>query len=247
MPETLLEAREINTYYGHIHALKGISVKAKRGGLVAIIGANGAGKSTLLKTVMGLVRPSSGRVIYDQEEITLSPTHKIVRHGLSLVLEGRQLFGPLSVRDNLLLGTYNLSRQRRKKDLQESLNRVYSLFTVLKERSDQKAGTLSGGEQQMLAIGRALMSSPSLLLLDEPSLGLAPLFVKEIFRTLDKLNQQGISILLVEQNARLALQISHYGYVLDTGRIAAEGPSGELLEDEKVKSAYLGKKKQRPH
>jgi len=243
MADILLDAKDLNTYYGHIHALKGISIKTEKGNFVSIIGANGAGKSTLLKTIMGLVKAESGQIIYDQKDITKLPTHTIVKYGISLVLEGRQLFGPLSVRDNLLLGTYNASRERRKQELQESLNRVYQLFQILHERSDQKAGTLSGGEQQMLAIGRALMSKPNLLLLDEPSLGLAPLFVSEIFKTLSELSRQGITILLVEQNAQVALQISHYSYVLDTGKIATEGPSCDLLNDENVKSAYLGKKK----
>jgi len=243
MADILLDAKDLNTYYGHIHALKGISIKTEKGNFVSIIGANGAGKSTLLKTIMGLVKAESGQIIYDQKDITKLPTHTIVKYGISLVLEGRQLFGPLSVRDNLLLGTYNASRERRKQELQESLNRVYQLFQILHERSDQKAGTLSGGEQQMLAIGRALMSKPNLLLLDEPSLGLAPLFVSEIFKTLSELSRQGITILLVEQNAQIALQISHYSYVLDMGKIATEGPSCDLLNDENVKSAYLGKKK----
>ena len=243
MAEKLLGAKNLNTFYGHIHALKGISIITEKGGFVSIIGANGAGKSTLLKTIMGLVKAESGNIIYDHKDITKLPTHTIVKYGISLVLEGRQLFGPLSVRDNLLLGTYNASRGRRKQELQDSLNRVYQLFQILHERSDQKAGTLSGGEQQMLAIGRALMSKPNLLLLDEPSLGLAPLFVSEIFKTLSELNRQGITILLVEQNAQIALQISHYSYVLDMGKIATEGPSCDLLNDENVKSAYLGKKK----
>lgn len=243
MSDILLDARDLNTYYGHIHTLKGISIKAEKGNFVSIIDANGAGKSTLLKTITGLVKAESGQIIYDQKDITRLPTHTIVKYGISLVLEGRQLFGPLSVRDNLLLGTYNASRERRKQELQESLNRVYQLFQILHERSDQKAGTLSGGEQQMLAIGSALMSKPNLLLLDEPSLGLAPLFVSEIFKTLSELSRQGITILLVEQNAQIALQISHYSYVLDMGKIATEGPSCDLLNDENVKSAYLGKKK----
>lgn len=243
MSDALLEARGIKTYYGHIQALKDITIKAKRGELVCIIGTNGAGKSTFLKTIIGLVKPVSGQVIYDQKDITLLPTHKIVRRGVSLVLEGRQLFAPLSVRDNLLLGSYNLSPQKRKKSLNESLDEIYRLFSILRKRSDQKAGTLSGGEQQMVAIGRALMSSPCLLLLDEPSLGLAPLVVRKIFSSLCELNKRGLSIVLVEQNANSALRISHYGYVLDTGRITAEGSGRELLSNEDVKSAYLGKKK----
>jgi len=243
MDDLILDARNLNTYYGQVHALKSISVRVAKGRFVSVIGANGAGKSTFLKTIMGLVKPRSGQILFDQRDITKSPTHKIVKYGISLVLEGRQLFGPLSVQDNLILGTYKSSTERRKKQFEESLDRVYDLFYILHERSNQKAGTLSGGEQQMLAIGRALMSRPQLLLLDEPSLGLAPLFVRNIFKTLTALNDQGITIVLVEQNARLALQISDFGYVLDTGKVTAEAPAAELLNDEKVKSAYLGKKK----
>ena len=243
MSEIMLDANTLNTYYEHIHALKDITVKVEKGSLVCMIGANGAGKSTFLKTIMGLVKPLSGKIVYDEKDITRVPTHTIVKRGMSLVLEGRQLFGPLSVLDNLMLGTYRSSGERRKEQLEESLNRIYELFRILHARSNQKAGTLSGGEQQMLAIGRALMSKPQLLLLDEPSLGLAPLVVKEIFKTLSELNSQGITIVLVEQNARLALQISDHGYVLETGKIVVEGPSTNLLNDEKVKSAYLGKKR----
>ncbi|MBW2031511.1 MAG: ABC transporter ATP-binding protein [Deltaproteobacteria bacterium] len=242
MPEVQLDAKGVNTYYGHIHALKDLDFSVDRGDLVCVIGRNGAGKSTFLKTMMGLVKPSSGRILYDEKDITKLPTHGIVKRGMSLVLEGRQVFGPLSVLDNLLLGTYTTTGEGREKQ-RESLENVYQLFRILKERSDQKAGTLSGGEQQMLAIGRALMSRPKLLLLDEPSLGLAPLVVKEIFERLTALNRQGITMLLVEQNARLALQISQYGYVLDTGRVVVKGASDALLTDETVKSAYLGKKR----
>ncbi|MBW2064885.1 MAG: ABC transporter ATP-binding protein [Deltaproteobacteria bacterium] len=243
MPEALLDTSGLNTHYGHIHALKDLYFSVESSGLVCVIGRNGAGKSTFLKTVMGLVRPSSGRIVYDQRDITKLPTHAIVKRGISLVLEGRQVFGPLSVLDNLMLGAYRAAKAEDKGRLRESLENVYQVFKILQERSDQKAGTLSGGEQQMLAIGRALMSRPKLLLLDEPSLGLAPLVVRDIFETLTALNRQGITMVLVEQNARLALQISQYGYVLDTGRVVVKGPSEELLTDEKVKSAYLGKKR----
>jgi branched-chain amino acid transport system ATP-binding protein len=243
MPDWILEVRQLNTYYGQIQALKGISMNAEKGSFVSIIGANGAGKSTLLKTMTGLVKPQSGEIVFEGKDITRFATHKIVRQGVGLVLERRQLFGPLSVLDNLILGTYRFSREERKDQLEASLDRVFNLFAILRERSRQKTGTLSGGEQQMLAIARSLMAKPKLLLLDEPSLGLAPLFVNEIFRTLAELNKQGITIALVEQNARLALEISDYGYVLDTGRILAEGPSVKLLDNEKVKAAYLGKRR----
>lgn len=243
MPDCILEVRQLNTYYGPIQALKGISMNAEKGSFVGIIGANGAGKSTFLKTMTGLVKPQSGEILFEGKDITRFATHKIIRQGVGLVLERRQLFGPLSVLDNLTLGSYRFSRQERKDQLEASLDRVFNLFAILRERSRQKAGTLSGGEQQMLAIGRSLIAKPKLLLLDEPSLGLAPLFVNEIFRTLAELNKQGITIALVEQNARLALEISDYGYVLDTGRIVAEGPSVKLLDNEKVKAAYLGKRR----
>ena len=243
MPEVMLDAQDVNTFYGHIHALKGVSLQVAGGSFVSIIGANGAGKSTFLKSVMGLVKPQSGQILFNHRDIARLPTHKIVKQGVGLVLEGRQLFGPLSVLDNLTLGTYRSSKEGRKGQYEKDLNYVFRLFKILKDRSHQKAGTLSGGEQQMLAIGRALMSRPDLLLLDEPSLGLAPLFVVDIFKTLTELNREGITILLVEQNARLALKISDYGYALETGRVATEGPAMELLNNEKVKAAYLGKKK----
>jgi branched-chain amino acid transport system ATP-binding protein len=243
MPEAMLEVHEIDTYYGPIQALRKVSVGVDKGRLVSIMGANGAGKSTLLKTIVGLVKPQSGRIIIDGNDITRFPAHQIIKQGAALVLERRQLFGPLSVVDNLVLGTYRFSGKERKKQLQATLDEVFTLFTILRERSEQKAGTLSGGEQQMLAIGRALMARPRLLLLDEPSLGLAPLYVSEIFRTLAELNNQGITMLLVEQNARLALKISDYGYVLDTGKVVAEGPAMGLLDNERVKTAYLGNRK----
>lgn len=243
MIDAMMEVRKLNTYYGPIQALKQVSVRVEKGRFVSIIGANGAGKSTFLKTIVGLVKPQSGRIMIDGKDITRFPAHKIIKQGAALVLERRQLFGPLSVIDNLVLGTYRFSGKERKIRLQTTLDEVFNLFAILRERSEQKAGTLSGGEQQMLAIGRALMARPRLLLLDEPSLGLAPLFVSEIFKTLTELNNEGITMVLVEQNARLALEISDYGYVLDTGRVATEGPAMELLNNEKVKTAYLGKRK----
>ena len=238
----LLKVDRINTYYGHIHALKNISMQVPEKSLVSIIGANGAGKSTLLKAIIGLLMIESGHIHYKAADISRLPAHEIVKHGIGLVPEGRQLFGPLTVLDNLMLGTYKDSRVTRNNHLSQSLDGVFNLFPILKNRSRQKAGTLSGGEQQMLAIARALMSKPQLLLLDEPSLGLAPLVVQEIMSTLVKLKKQGITLVLVEQNARLALAISDYTYVIDTGRMSTEGPSCDLLNDEKVKNAYLGKK-----
>jgi branched-chain amino acid transport system ATP-binding protein len=243
MPEAMLDVDKVDTYYGPIQALKQVSVRAEKGRFVSIIGANGAGKSTFLKTIIGLVKPRSGRIAMDGTDITRFPSHKIIKRGVSLVLERRQLFGPLSVIDNLALGTYRFSGEERKSHFQSTLDKVFNLFTVLRERSGQKAGTLSGGEQQMVAIGRALMARPKLLLLDEPSLGLAPLFVNAILRTLMDLNKEGITMVLVEQNARLALEVSDYGYVLDTGTVATEGQAKELLDNEKVKTAYLGKRK----
>jgi branched-chain amino acid transport system ATP-binding protein len=242
MSDLFLGVTDVNTYYGHIHALKNISLKVKRGSLVTIIGANGAGKSTLLKTIIGLVQAQSGQIYYNGTNITRLPTHEIVKCGISLAPEGRQLFGPLSVLDNLKLGAYKYSQRKKNDEFEESLHRVYKLFPVLQERAKQNAGTLSGGQQQMLAIGRALMSKPQLLLLDEPSLGLAPMHVRDIFYTLVELKNLGITIVLVEQNAHLALKVSSYAFVLDTGKITIEGPSGELLNNEELKSAYLGKK-----
>lgn len=243
MSELLLEATDVNTYYGHIHALKDVSIGVKEGSLISIIGANGAGKSTFLKTVVGLVQSQSGKIRYDGRDIAGLPTHEIVKKGISLVPEGRQLFGPLSVLNNLELGTYKYSGRKMKEGFEETSNQVYELFPILRERTKQKAGTLSGGEQQMLAIARALMSRPRLLLLDEPSLGLAPLFVRQIMETLRELRNRGITIVLVEQNARLALKISDYGFVLDTGKILSEGRSNDLLADEALKAAYLGEKR----
>lgn len=238
----LLKVDGINTYYGHSHVLKNVSMQVSEGSLVSIIGANGAGKSTLLKAIIGLLMIESGHIHYKSADISRLPAHEIVKHGIGLVPEGRQLFGPLTVLDNLMLGTYKDSRATRNNHLRESLEGVFNLFPILKNRSRQNAGTLSGGEQQMLAIARALMSKPQLLLLDEPSLGLAPLVVQEIMRTLVKLKKRGITLVLVEQNARLALAISDYTYVIDTGKMSTEGPSCDLLNDEKVKNAYLGKK-----
>ena len=241
MSNLLLNVSDLNTYYGVIRALKNVSIEIKKGTMVSVIGANGAGKSTFLKTLIGLLKPKTGKIEYNGEDITKLSTHEIVRkYNISLVPERRQLFGPLSVLDNLKLGTYKFSGRGRKTKVEVNLKKVYELFPVLKERANQKAGTLSGGEQQMVTIGRALMADPELLLLDEPSLGLAPFFVQIIFNTLVELRRQGFTIILVEQNARLALKISDYAVVLKTGKIALKGPSLDLLKDEKLEDAYLG-------
>jgi branched-chain amino acid transport system ATP-binding protein len=237
----MLDLRGVNAYYGSIQALKNVYLKVSNGDIVTIIGANGAGKSTLLKTISGVIQPKGGTVWYQDTDITHFSPVKIVALGISQVPEGRQLFAHLPVLDNLQLGAYLFQNRKFKKEIEEKLDWIYQVFPILRKRSKQLAGTLSGGEQQMVAIARALMSRPKLLLLDEPSMGLAPLIVQEIFRVIRQLNDQGTTILLVEQNARAALQIANYGYVLETGSIALEGPSQELLADEKVRHAYLGK------
>lgn len=240
MPEQLLTLNAVSVRYGHIRALDAVSLEIPRGHIVSIIGSNGAGKSTLLKTIMGLVAAERGDIRYAGQPITRMPTHRIVQAGVSLVPEGRQLFGPLSIRDNLLLGTYRYSGTQRKARWDEVLQRVLNLFPVLRERLRDKAANLSGGQQQMLAIARALMSDPALLLLDEPSVGLSPLFVRQILQTLVTLRDQGVTIVLVEQNARLALKLSDTCYVLETGRVCMQGPSAALLDDDDLKNAYLG-------
>ena len=237
----MLDLRGVNAYYGSIQALKNVFLKVSTGDIVTIIGANGAGKSTLLKTISGVIQSKGGTVWYQDTEITRFSPVKIVALGISQVPEGRQLFAHLPVLDNLQLGAYLFQNRKFKKEIEEKLDWIYQVFPILRKRSKQLAGTLSGGEQQMVAIARALMSRPKLLLLDEPSMGLAPLIVQEIFRVIRQLNDQGTTILLVEQNARAALQIANYGYVLETGSIALEGPAQELLADEKVRHAYLGK------
>jgi branched-chain amino acid transport system ATP-binding protein len=232
----MLKINDLHVYYGGIHALKGIHLKVEQGRIVTLIGANGAGKSTTLRTIVGLERARSGSVVFKDEDISKLSTHQVIRRGIGVSPEGRRVFPNLSVLENLELGAYNDSP----KDFHEQLDWVYSLFPRLKERSKQLAGTLSGGEQQMLAVGRALMSRPQLVLLDEPSLGLAPLVVEEVFRTIETINKQGATILLVEQNAMAALRVAHYAYVLETGRVTAEGTGKMLLEDERVRKAYLG-------
>ena len=230
-----LEVRGLFAGYGRIEALHGIDLRLGRGELVALIGANGAGKTTLLRALSGLIKPSAGSVSLFGREIGRESADARVRAGLSQVLEGRQVFGPLSVQDNLLLGSYTRPERR-----QQRLEEMYALFPILQEKRLLAAGTLSGGQQQMLAIARALMSEPKVLLLDEPSMGLAPLLVKEIFGVIARLKAQGIPILLVEQNAHAALSVADVGYVLETGTIMLGGPAAQLLRDERVKAAYLG-------
>jgi branched-chain amino acid transport system ATP-binding protein len=234
----MLEIKNLSVSYGAINALHGISLSVKGGSIVTLIGANGAGKTTTLKTISGLLKPKSGEIFYDGKNIAGLPPHQIVARGLSHVPEGRMIFANLTVRENLQLGAY---LQKDRQVVQRELENVFNLFPRLKERVKQIAGTLSGGEQQMLAIGRALMSKPKLLLLDEPSLGLAPLLVKTIFEKIVEINrQQGLTILLVEQNANLALGISHFGYVLETGKIILQDDSAALRQNPQVRSAYLG-------
>lgn len=234
----LLELRNVSTYYGNIQALKGISLKVEAGQVVTLIGANGAGKTTTLRTISGLLRPRAGEITFDGKPIHLIPAHQIVNLGLTQAPEGRQIFPTLTVQENLNMGAYSLGRDRAA--IETNRRRVYDLFPRLAERQNQLGGTLSGGEQQMLSIGRALMASPKLLMLDEPSLGLAPLLVKAIFETIQTINEQGVTVLLVEQNARAALRLADYSYVLETGTVTLEGPAVDLLHDQRVRKAYLG-------
>ena len=232
----MLRAEELHVYYGGIHALKGVSLTINQGQIVSLIGANGAGKTTAFKVFVGLLRPRSGAVYFLGTQITRLSTHSIIRLGIGVSPEGRRIFGNLTVMENLELGAYN----RTFAEFNRGLEWVLSIFPRLAERRTQLAVTLSGGEQQMLAFGRALMSRPKLILLDEPSLGLGPLMVEEVFRSIQKINAEGATILLIEQNAVAALSIAHYGYVLETGEVVLEGPGGELLKDERVRKAYLG-------
>jgi|ERR1700682_385905 len=236
-PAPFLEVSGLEVAYGKIVALRGISLTVARGEIVTLIGANGAGKSTTVRTLAGVMRPVAGRVAFDGEETTGRPAETIVRRGLILAPEGRRLFPRMSVHENLLMGAYT----RRDRDgISADIDRSFQLFPRLKERSDQLAGTLSGGEQQMLAIGRALMAKPKLLMLDEPSLGLAPILVETIFSIIREINSQGTTVLLVEQNANKALEVAHRGYVLETGVIVQTGTGKELLASEEVRKAYLG-------
>jgi branched-chain amino acid transport system ATP-binding protein len=233
----LLDVQDIHTYYGNIHALKGVSLTVAQGEIVTLLGANGAGKTTTLRTICGLLKPRQGKVLLDGEDLGTYKAHEVVAKGVAMVPEGRGIFARLTVTENLDMGAYARSDRAA---IRQDLERVFSLFPRLKERSKQVAGTLSGGEQQMLATGRALMAHPRLLLMDEPSMGLAPILVESIFSTLKTVNEEGTAILLVEQNAHMALQIAHRGYVLQTGQIVLAKSTDELRSDPMVQKAYLG-------
>jgi branched-chain amino acid transport system ATP-binding protein len=236
MGEVLLDVKDIHVFYGNIEAVKGMSFHVDRGEIVCLIGANGAGKTTTLRTVSGLLRPREGAIFYDDQRIDMVPAHEIVALGVAQSPEGRRIFPRMSVRENLDMGAFT----RKDAAQREDLERILELFPILKERARQAAGTLSGGEQQMLAIGRALMTKPKLLLLDEPSMGLAPIVVERIFQTIREISQQGVTILLVEQNAAQALSLANRGYVIETGKIVLEDEARALLANERVRKAYLG-------
>jgi branched-chain amino acid transport system ATP-binding protein len=233
----MLKIKDLQVYYGGIHALKGISLEIPENKIVTLVGANGAGKSTTLRAISNLVPASSGSIFFQNEDITNKKTVDIVKKGITLVSEGRRVFANLTVLENLHMGAY---ARKDKAEIQKDIQKMYDLFPRLKEREWQSAGTLSGGEQQMLAIGRALMSRPKLLMMDEPSLGLAPILVQEVFKIIQNIHEQGMTILLIEQNAMAALQIADYGYVLETGNIVLEGPGPELADKDEVRKAYLG-------
>lgn len=236
----MLKIDDLVVAYGGIEALKGISLEVPEGKIVTLIGANGAGKSTLLRTIMGLEKPKSGKITYEGEDITGLNSQKIVTTGITLVPEGRRVFPNLTVLENLEIGAY---MRNDKEGIAKDIRWIYEMFPRLEERSWQMAGTLSGGEQQMLAVGRALMCHPKVLMMDEPSLGLAPLVIKDIFRIIQMINKQGMTVLLIEQNANMALKIAHLAYVLETGKITMTGTGEELLENPEIEAAYLGKKK----
>lgn len=233
----MLEIKDLQVYYDGIHAIKGVSLEVARGALVTLVGSNGAGKSTLLRSICGLKRPSSGELRFGERNLLDMSVTRIVQTGISMVPEGRQIFPDLTVMENLRLGAYTRTDQD---GVARDQERVFDLFPRLKERASQKGGTLSGGEQQMLAIGRGLMAKPSLLLMDEPSLGLAPILVEEVFRVIQEIHAEGVTVLLIEQNAQAALAIADYGYVMESGRIALQGKGQDLLHDEAVQRAYLG-------
>jgi len=233
----VLEINDLNVHYGGIHALKGATLSVPEGKIITLVGANGAGKSTLLRTICGLVTANGGSIRFEGRELTGLKTFEIMKLGIATVPEGRKIFVNLSVYENLLMGAYNRTGET---ELKRDIEWIYTIFPRLRERSVQKGGTLSGGEQQMLAVGRALMSRPRLLMLDEPSLGLAPLLIREVFRIIGQIHGEGTTILLIEQNAMAALHIADYGYVLETGNIVLEGTGKALLEDERVREAYLG-------
>ena len=235
----MLKVQDLFVAYGGIEALKGISLEVPEGKIVTLIGANGAGKSTLLRTIVGLVKPKSGTISYNEQNITGLNSQKIVKTGITLVPEGRRVFPNLTVLENLQIGAY---MRNDKEEIAKDIKWVYELFPRLEERSWQMAGTLSGGEQQMLAVGRALLSRPQLMMMDEPSLGLAPLIIKDIFNIIQEINSRGMTILLIEQNANMALKVAHQAYVLETGKITMSGTGQELLENPDIKAAYLGKK-----
>jgi branched-chain amino acid transport system ATP-binding protein len=234
----MIKINDLVVAYGGIEALKGVSLEVPKGKIVTLVGANGAGKSTTLKSIVGLVKPKSGAIVYEGEDLTKLTTEKMVEKGIALVPEGRRVFSDLTVLENLKIGAYS---RKDRNHIDKDLENVYSLFPRLKERTWQAAGTLSGGEQQMLAIGRALMSKPKLIMMDEPSLGLAPIIVKELFGIIKKINkEEGVTVLLIEQNANAALKIADIGYIMETGKIILEGSGKELLTNEEVKKAYLG-------
>uniref|UniRef100_A0A831XG86 ABC transporter ATP-binding protein n=1 Tax=Geobacter metallireducens TaxID=28232 RepID=A0A831XG86_GEOME len=241
----MLKIKNINTYYGKVHALKNISIHLRQGEIVTLIGANGAGKTTILNSISAVTPPATGQILFDNQDVAGLGPDRIVKLGICQVPEGRQVFKPLSVEDNLELGAYLRYRAREGRSaIRKDLDDMYALFPRLHERRKQAAGTLSGGEQQMLAMGRALMARPRLLLLDEPSMGLAPLVVQEIFRVIEQLRRErGTTVLLVEQNAKAALKMADRGYVLETGKVVLEGVASELLENKEVQRAYLGKDK----
>lgn len=237
----MLEINNISVAYGGIQALRNISLSIPEGKIITLIGANGAGKSTVLRTIMGLVKPKEGTVSYNKENITGKLTREIVAKGITMVPEGRRIFPNLTVMENLKIGAY---LRNNKDEIKNDINHVFELFPRLQERQWQSAGTLSGGEQQMLAVGRALLSKPKLLLMDEPSLGLAPLVVQDIFSIIKMINEDGVTILLVEQNANMALKVADFAYVLETGQISLSGKGSELLKNESIQAAYLGKKRE---
>lgn len=233
----MLEVKDLQVYYGMIQAIKGISFEVNQGEIIALIGANGAGKTTILHTVTGLIAPKAGQILFEGQDITKTPAHKIVSMGMAHVPEGRRVFAQLSVYDNLKMGAYT---RKDKNEIEESLEMVYKRFPRLEERKNQMAGTLSGGEQQMLAMGRALMSKPKIILMDEPSMGLSPIFVNEIFDIIQEVSAGGTTVLLVEQNAKKALSIADRAYVLETGNITLDGDAKVLMNDDSIKKAYLG-------
>ena len=236
-PEPLLRLQEINTYYGQMHILQNVNLEVQEGELVCLLGGNASGKSTTLKTILGIVQPRSGAVILDGRDVTRDSTARRIERGLAIVPENRRLFGPMTVLENLEMGAY----LRPRADLRDDLERVYSIFPLLAERRKQLAGTLSGGEQQMVAMGRALMARPKLLLMDEPSMGLAPILVERSFEVIQEVHRAGVAMLVVEQNANVSLSIADRGYVLSTGRIVLEGKASQLLQHEELRKAYLGR------